>query len=92
MKTIKKGRPQKGWSKKFTCTGKGNGGGGCGAILLVEQGDLFHTVSTALHETDYYITFQCCECGVLTDVTEAPFHPCDLPHSSEWLRQHKLND
>ncbi len=41
MKVIKPGRPQKGWSHEFTCTGDGNGRGGCGAILLVEQEDLY---------------------------------------------------
>lgn len=43
MRIIEKGRPQQGWSREEICTGKGNGGGGCGARLLVEQGDLFVT-------------------------------------------------
>lgn len=48
MKIIKEGRKQTGWSKELTCTGKGNGGGGCGAVLLVEQTDLYNTFSTRL--------------------------------------------
>ena len=32
MKVIKKGKRQ-GWTKRVTCTGNGNGGFGCGAIL-----------------------------------------------------------
>lgn len=67
MKVLKKGRPQKGWSKEFECTGAGNRGGGCGALLLVSEWDLFHTQSSALHETTSYATFQCPECGVWTD-------------------------
>lgn len=72
MKTIKKGRKQKGWAKKVKCTGNGNGGGGCGATLLVEESDLYKT-----HHYDYggghdvYITFACQECGVETDI-DAP--------------------
>ena len=45
METIKKGRPQKGWTKKYKCTGAGNKGGGCGAMLLVSQRDLYRMVS-----------------------------------------------
>ena len=68
MKVIKKGRKQKGWAKEFRCTGNGNGDGGCEAILLVEEGDLFQTSSSALGEIEYYTTFKCSECGVNTDV------------------------
>lgn len=69
MKVIRKGREQKGWAKKFKCTGVGNGNGGCGAKLLVEEGDLYQTISTDYGGgTDYYTTFRCPECGVQTDV------------------------
>lgn len=76
MKVLKKGRNQKGWSIKATCTGSGNGNGGCGAKLLVEQDDLFKT-----HHYDYggghdlYITFKCSNCGVLTDIPEDKWPP-----------------
>ncbi len=69
MKVLTPGRPQRGWAKEFTCTGSGNGGGGCGATLLVEQGDLYKT-----HNYDYsgghdvYITFTCACCSVETDI------------------------
>jgi len=78
MKVIKPGNPQKGWAKEFTCTGNGNQGGGCNAVLLVEQGDVFYTYSHALHETTEYHTFQCPECGVRTDIPQSislPFTP-----------------
>jgi hypothetical protein len=79
MKVIKEGRKQKGWAREFTCTGVGNDGGGCGAKLLVEQGDVFHT-----YHYDYgggeesYNTFRCPSCKVLTDLPESvrlPFEP-----------------
>ncbi len=87
MKIIKKGRAQVGWSKEFTCTGSGNGGGGCGAKLLVSVGDLYHT-----HRYDYggghdiFTTFTCAQCGVETDITD---HSCprNLPDKPVWLER-----
>jgi hypothetical protein len=71
MKVLKKGRPQKEWSKKFTCTGSGNGGGGCGALLLVGKSDLFQTSRGYIDgSTDYFITFKCPECEVKTDIPD----------------------
>jgi len=64
MKVIEKGRTQTGWAKHYFCTGNGNRNGGCNAKLLVEFGDLFKTYKN----DDTYITFKCCECGVLTDI------------------------
>lgn len=72
MKVIKEGRPQKGWAAEHTCSGAGNGNGGCGAILLIEESDLFMTSSTCRDETDYYVTFTCCQCGVKTDPKDIP--------------------
>ncbi len=69
MKVIKKGRPQKGWAEEFKCTGNGNGNGGCSAMLLVEEGDLYHTYSSHYDgSSETYTTFRCVECGVQTDV------------------------
>jgi len=67
MHVIERGRPQKGWSKQKRCTGSGNGDGGCGALLLVEESDIFRTESHVHMDTDAYATFQCSECGVKTD-------------------------
>lgn len=73
MKVIKSGTGQKGWSKKTTCTGEGNGGGGCRAVLLVEQDDLFRTSSSDyVGGIDYFDTFECPECGVRTDIKGLP--------------------
>ena len=74
MRVIAKGREQKGWTVGAQCTGGGNGGGGCGAQLLVEESDLYQTQSQALHETTYHVTFKCVDCGVETDLHNVPHH------------------
>lgn len=92
MKVLKKGRPQKGWSIEAKCTGSGNKGGGCGALLLVEQGDLFRTSSSSMGEVDHYVTFKCSDCGVLTDLprgTQPPYEVvASLLSHREWEREH----
>jgi hypothetical protein len=94
MKVIRKGRPQKGWAKEFTCTGSGNGDGGCDAHLLVEQGDLFRTSSSHYDgTTDHYVTFKCPECGVLTDVENVPSNVTEnLPDKYAWLQANRVQD
>lgn len=72
MKVIKEGRPQTGWAQEMECTGAGNGGGGCGAVLLIEADDLFQTTRCARDEVDYYEAFKCVSCGVLTDPKGLP--------------------
>jgi len=89
MKVIEKGRKQKGWAKEHKCTGRGNGGGGCGAVLLVEEGDLYRTSNSYLDgSSDHYITFTCSECGVETDIEDYPHGPHRLPGKAEWLKLH----
>lgn len=73
MKILKPGREQKGWAAELECTGHGNGDGGCGALLLVDEGDVFETQRNCRDETDYYTTFRC-PCGVLTDINYVPHH------------------
>lgn len=80
MKVLEPGRKQKGWSHEYSCTGNGNGKGGCGAKLLVERRDIFSTSSSARDETTYYATFICSACGVPSDLpyadfTRLPFEP-----------------
>lgn len=65
MKVIKKGKP---WSVEAMCTGAGNGDGGCGAKLAVEEGDLYITESHSRDETEQHVTFRCCDCLAETDV------------------------
>lgn len=71
MKILEPGREQQGWSTEAVCTGAGNGNGGCGAKLLVEQSDLFRTESHARDETTTYTTFECAACKVWTDLKES---------------------
>lgn len=84
MEVIKKGWPQKGWTSKFTCSGKGNGGGGCGAVLLVSERDLYYTHSHHYDgSSETYKTFTCCECGVETDITAPVIPKGKRPKKSE---------
>ena len=69
MKVLKKGRAQSGWSIEAICTGKGNGGGGCGAKLLVSDSDLYETHSSHYDgSSESYTTFSCVACKVETDI------------------------
>ena len=82
MKVLQKGSGQKGWAGTFACTGEGHEGGGCGAVLLVEEGDL---TALASHDMlgDRYgecVRFRCAECGVATDLA-----PPKIPKSL-WRR------
>lgn len=82
MKTIKKGKTLNGkWAREFKCTGEGNDGCGCGAILLVGKDDLFQTTRYCHTDVDYFITFKCQECGIKTDISQSacPFRAIELP-------------
>ena len=69
MRVIRKGRTQNGAAHERTCTGKGNGGGGCSAVLLVEQRALYADyTSDYLGDRDYYTKFRCSQCGVATTI------------------------
>ena len=84
MKVLKEGTGQRDWAEEFTCTGEGNGGGGCKAVLLVERRDLFRTMSSIMgREVTHYCTFKCCECGVLTDIPK-PIFWASLPSKKLW--------
>lgn len=65
------------WSAKLTCTGEGNVGSGCGALLLVEVRDVYMTEANRRDETDYFATFRCMSCLVETDIPDYP-HMVDL--------------
>ena len=87
MRVIKPGRQQRGWSKEFECTGQCNGGGGCGAVLLVEQADLYKISYSCMGESETSITFRCCSCGVETDVNrEYTGSWSDLVDKKAWMK------
>lgn len=56
MKVIKKGREQTGWAKELSCDVEG----GCGAILLVEEGDLFYRRGGEDYEGGCCFVCACC--------------------------------
>ena len=87
MKTLLPGRKQTGWSTETTCTGHGNGGGGCGAKLLDEQDDLYITRSYARDEVETFATFTCHECGVQTDLKTMP--PVQIQSKETWQSRRK---
>ena len=74
MRVLQKGSGQKGWATEATCTGYGNGGGGCRAILLVEERDLYVTCRSDYTGMDkeFFATFKCPECGIETDLQNPP--------------------
>lgn len=73
MKTLAKGRKQTGWATETVCTGEGHGGGGCGAKLLVDTGDLFYMNRSLMGgETERYVTFECQECESLNRLKDVP--------------------
>jgi len=85
MRVVKPG-VAKTWSVKATCSGKGSGGGGCGAELVVEETDLFRT-SRGYYDgsTDNFVTFSCPECGILNNISERPpINYGSLPTQTEY--------
>lgn len=95
MKIIKPGRPQTGWSVEALCTGSGNGLGGCGAVLLVEQADVYKTQTHDIEGVvDTFNTFMCPACGVETDLQKTTRVPFDPPAKAAWQRvrdQHNVD-
>jgi hypothetical protein len=91
MKVIEPGNPQKGWAKEYVCTGRGNQGGGCKAKLLVEEADIFRTSSSHYDgSTEHYVTFECCDCNVWTDIEGVPTQIVkDAPHRAPSSRRKK---
>lgn len=86
MEILKAGRSQRGWTVQTTCTGSGNGGGGCEAELLVSAGDVFATFTNCRDESERHATFECISCGVLTDLPRdmrLPFTPQPRPKRGE---------
>ena len=73
-----------GWTMRVTCTGSGNGGKGCRAVLRINRGDIYKTFSTRyerwvetgfLYRREYdkpvqstHWTITCPECGAETDL------------------------
>lgn len=82
--------PGPGWSLKVRCTGDGNGGGGCGALLLVEKDDLYTTYRESIDGTrEDFVTLCCCCCGMETDIgkKDVPYAIKDkLPNKKDYKK------
>jgi hypothetical protein len=95
MKVLEKGTPYL-WQLDIRCTGSGNGGKGCKAKLQLDKEDLFSTSSHPYGDSNptYFVTFQCCECQVLTDLkTEQwPCHWAELPTKDDWIKRRASTD
>ena len=72
MKVLKPGKKGTDWTIQHACTGWGNGGKGCDALLEVEKKDLryFKGVSNpgSWGDSDPAVCFKCPVCGVITDL------------------------
>ena len=93
MKVILPGKAQI-WSMEVTCTGSGNGGFGCEALLEIELDDIFLTESGGMDDyTDIFHTFKCIQCNRLTDLPKNTLFPRDayeFPSQTKWERSHKI--
>ncbi len=85
MQILKSGKP---WSVEVECTGNGNGGQGCGALLEAEREDM-----RFYEGTDYpvyrpsAVSIRCPECGKITDLptSQWPTGARTLePYTSAW--------
>lgn len=65
---------RKEWAREVTCTGRGNGGNGCGSRLAVERADLMYYAGVpgdTWGSRDPAVTFKCVVCGALNDLDQA---------------------
>ena len=66
MKVLQRGE---GWKLEIKCTGKGNGGAGCGSLLEVKEEDIYNTYHYDYSgERDTFYTIVCPVCGKETDI------------------------
>ncbi len=71
MKVIEPGRMGEKWSLQHRCTGWGNSGTGCNALLELEYNDLRYfegNDSPTWGGRDSAVSFKCPCCGRLTDL------------------------
>jgi hypothetical protein len=69
MKILEKGTIKPSWSELVICTGRGNGGCGCGSNLEAHLEDVYRTWSSSYDgSSDSYYTIMCPVCRVETDI------------------------
>lgn len=93
-KIIKKGRDHI-WIKELECTGKGITGTGCGAILEINESDLFKVYGGGYTENIPYAGIRCpaCSCDTCLDdmkieVPSSIFKK--IPDRVDWLNKYKI--
>ena len=83
MKVVEKGTIKSSWSELVICTGKGNGGCGCGANLEVHLEDVYSTTSYSYDgSSGSYLTVMCPVCSIETDI-KGP--KCSIPEKKTWM-------
>lgn len=89
MKVLKLGNPL-GYTIQAECTGRGNGGGGCGALLEVCKDDMRYypgVPGDSWGSRDPAVMFKCCECGVCTDVVSKDWPPHARTKLQKWSKR-----
>lgn len=90
MKILKRGTIPPPWKERVICTGKGNGGGGCGSNLEVYLEDVYRTTSCDYSGGhDSYYTIMCPVCKTETDI-KGP--SCSVLNKKDWLRKRQPSD
>ena len=90
MKILEPGKVGEKWTLQHRCTGWGNSGKGCEALLEVEYSDLRFfpgNDSPTWGGRDPAVSFKCPCCGKLTDlgINDRPVGYKDLPRwTKEW--------
>lgn len=89
MKVIVPPKNGRSWSIKATCTGFGNEGKGCGAVLEVEREDLryYKGSDSDWGDSEPAVSFKCPCCGTVTDIglKDYPSNYRNLtPFTTEW--------
>jgi len=81
MEIVQTGKTMGGcWEAEIECSGAGNGGSGCEAILKVSETDLYQTYKSCMgRDETWCATFMCPCCGTETDIANT-----DGYRHSEW--------
>jgi hypothetical protein len=91
MIILKRPKPSK-FALKTTCTGKGNTGNGCGAILLVTREDLrFYpgVYGDSWGSRPPAVCFKCIVCSTITDVPQDDWpngYTSLTPFTQDWYK------
>jgi len=100
MKILEAGKVGENWVIQHRCTGWGNGGDGCDALLEIEFDDLRYFPGTGGEVTwgyrDPAVTFKCPCCSTLTDLGLNDWpknyrHLTQYHSSREWIEENPVD-